>query len=163
TGLADRLPGWFRAGHQGGRLAGGRRVDPAGLAADQVRAHHGGVHAGDRHAEAARRRDARAAPQDRGRGRRGGMTVLDENRIAELEKFTPERVDGVDLPANGSSFLMLKTLGAEAAPESTEKAVAPVDAPQDEDVAKDWAAWDAAHPDRSHQAGGGTGRQPAVN
>jgi hypothetical protein len=91
------------------------------------------------------------------------MTVLDEDGITELEKFTPERVDGVDLPANGSSFLMLKALGgAEPAPESTGKAVGPVGAPQDEDVAKDWAAWDAAHPG-SHRAGQGSGAAPAKN
>lgn len=91
------------------------------------------------------------------------MTVLDEDGITELEKFTPERVDGVDLPANGSSFLMLKALGGtDAAPESTGRAVGPVGAPQDEDVTKDWAAWDAAHPG-SHRAGQGSGAAPAKN
>ena len=67
------------------------------------------------------------------------MTVLDEDGITELEKFTPERVDGVDLPANGSSFLMLKALGAEPAGDAPDPGTAavPGDAPEGEDVAKD--------------------------
>lgn len=62
------------------------------------------------------------------------MTMLDgTEEITELEKISPERVDGVDLPASGFPILMMKALGAEAAPEQTEKAVAPtMDAPQDQ-------------------------------
>jgi RNA polymerase subunit RPABC4/transcription elongation factor Spt4 len=92
------------------------------------------------------------------------MTVLDGTEdITELEKFSPERVDAVDLPATGTPFLLLKrTGGAPAAPGLTEKAVDPVGAPQDEDVVKDWAAWDAAHPG-SHRPGQGAGAAPAKN
>ena len=64
------------------------------------------------------------------------MTVLDDTGdLTELEKFSPERVDAVDFPATGLGFLLLKRTGSpQAAPdESTEKAVAPVEAaPQDQ-------------------------------
>lgn len=70
------------------------------------------------------------------------MTVLDGDEITELEKISPTRVDGVDFPASGFPILMLKALGAEPARNAPE----PGDAPQGDGVAKDWAAWDAAHP-----------------
>lgn len=59
-------------------------------------------------------------------------TDADED-LTELEKFAPTRLDGVDTPATGSGFLMLKALGGtEPAPDKTEKAAPPMDAPQDQ-------------------------------
>ena len=81
------------------------------------------------------------------------MTIKadDDEDLTELEKFAPTRLDGVDMPATGASFLMLKALGAEPAPESTEKAVAAV--PEADPQAPEAPAQDApATPEPEAQA-----------
>jgi hypothetical protein len=77
-----------------------------------------------------------AAPEEKSARRRkagpdeeGAKAMLDGDDITELEKFDPERVDGVGTPANGFPVLMMKGIpadesesGPEAAGDAAEKA-----------------------------------------
>jgi hypothetical protein len=62
-----------------------------------------------------------------------------EDGITELEKFEPERVDGVGTPANGFPVLMMKGVPDEsgAGPEDAAKADGDSGSPEDQDEAED--------------------------
>ena len=77
------------------------------------------------------------------------MTMLaGDDEITELEKISPSRVDGVDLPASGFPILLMKAVAGTAPKEPTEtaKAVAPVPDAETPETQAETAPQDAPAP-----------------